>query len=93
MSDIKVNDKLMVDGKFSVAAKLDSSVNPPVVVIGGVFQSADYIEEITKLENERYIVSGIKVSQESFGSEEEDIYYEFTAAAIKVKRKGGKSNG
>jgi hypothetical protein len=93
MSDIKVNDKLTVEGKFSVATTVNNATKPPQVQINGVFQSAEYIEEITKLENDRYVIAGVKISQESFGSEEEDIFYTFTAGSVKVKRKGGKTNG
>ena len=93
MSEIKVNDRLKVDGKFSVATTINNATKPPQIQINGVFQSAEYIEEIAKLENDRYVVTGVKVVQESFGSEEEDIYYTFTAGGVKVKRKGGKVNG
>ena len=85
MSSIKVNDKITVEGKFSFNVVLDDSIKPAKVVISGGFQTAEYIEEITKLENDKYVLSNVKVKHEAFGSEDKDIAYEFMAGSFVVK--------
>jgi hypothetical protein len=87
MSLIRVNNEITVEGKFSFGVDLDDSAKPAKLVISGAFQSAEYIEDITKLENERYILQNIKVKHEGFGSEEEIIVYSFTAGSFRVKPK------
>jgi len=91
MSLTRVNRKRNIEGKFSFGVGLDETNKPAKVIISGVFQSAEYIEEITELENDRYIINNIKVNHESFGSEDEEIVYSFTAGNFRVKpRKEGR---
>lgn len=85
MSKIKVNKKNIVEGKFSFNAELDDSSKPAKLTISGAFQSAEYIEEITELESDRYILNNVKISNEGFGSEEAEIIYSFTAGGFRVK--------
>lgn len=87
MSQIKVNKKKSIEGKFSFDVDVDETSKPVKVTIMGVFQSAEYIEEITELENDKYVISNIKVYRESFGSEEKDILYSFSAGGFRVKPK------
>ena len=78
-----VNGSFMVEGEFSFNVNYDNTQNPPLTSIEGSFASkAGYLPDITSLENDRYIVSGIHVYQESFGSEEDTMVYHFTAKAF-----------
>lgn len=86
MSLVKINGKQTVEGKFSFSSELDDLSKPAKITISGVFQSAEYIEEITQLENERFILNNIKVKHEAFGSESDDIIYTFTAGGFRVKK-------
>lgn len=85
MSMIKVNRKRNVEGEFSFGVGLDDTNKPAKVTISGVFQCVEYIEEITELENERYVINNIKVNHEGFGSEDDKIIYTFTAGSFRVK--------
>ena len=96
MSKVYVNGSFVVEGEFSFHVSYDTTKNPPLMQIEGAFSTASgYIPEITSLENERYILSGIHVTQESFGSEEDIMVYSFTAKAFGMadKLKGVKFIG
>jgi len=83
MSKICVNGSFSVEGEFSFDINYDNTQNPPLTRIEGTFASkAGYLPDITSLENERYIISGIHVYQEDFGSEEDTIVYSFNAKAF-----------
>lgn len=82
MSQFKVNNKIIVEGKMTVEqAAVDS-----VLKVSGVFASETYIDDIKQLECERYIVTGVNVYAEVFGSEEPEIAYHFIASALKLKK-------
>ena len=88
MSKVIINDQIEVEGSFSFSTSLDSSVNPPIISINGVFTSAaGYFPEIYSLENERYLITGITVVEESYGSEEDMIAYNFKAKAYGIADK------
>lgn len=55
------------------------------IITTGVLSIHDYIEDIHEIETERYIVSGVDVYKESFGTNDNSIYYHFFADGISVK--------
>ena len=90
MSKILVNGEREVLGKISVARAADYSTSPVKVMIQGQLSTHRYLEEIDSLETERYKITGVTVYQESYGSEDFDVIYLFTANKFIVK--GGESH-
>ena len=86
MAQIKINKDRFVEGKFTVKQRLveDEKGNGNVVV-HGIFSTHDYIEELNTLESERYLLLGIKVFEETFGTNDYEITYEFTAESLTIK--------
>ena len=80
MSKIKVNNKVDVEGRFSIETYRDTSINPPILHREGVFitEDAPYFEEITSLQSKCYYIEGIDVYKETAGSEDRSRGYEFT---------------
>ena len=54
-------------------------------IINGILAIHDYVEEIFKIESERYILHNVTVYKESFGSNEYMILYHFTAEDLEIK--------
>ena len=86
MAQIKINKDRFVEGKFTVKQRLveDKKGNGNVVV-HGIFSTHDYIEELNTLESERYLLLGVKVFEETFGTNDYEITYEFTAESLTIK--------
>ena len=86
MAQIKINKDRFVEGKFTVKQRLveDEKGNGNVVV-HGIFSTHDYIEELNTLESERYLLIGVKVFEETFGTNDYEITYEFTAESLTIK--------
>lgn len=86
MAQIKINKDRFVEGKFTVKQRLveDEKGNDNVVV-HGIFSTHDYIEELNTLESERYLLLGVKVFEETFGTNDYEITYEFTAESLTIK--------
>ena len=80
MSNIIVNGRDKVEGRFSVEVFRDKSTNPPVLHRYGVFitEFAPYYEEIFSLQSDHYYIEGIDVYKETAGSEDRSRGYEFT---------------
>lgn len=85
MSKIILNGQKVIEGEFSFSVSYDESVNPPILQIVGTLSSkAGYLPEITSLENDRYVISGITVKTEHYGSEEDTMLYDFEAKAYGI---------
>lgn len=54
-------------------------------VINGLLATHDYIEDLYAIETERYILTGVSVFRESFGSNEYMILYHFNAKGLEIK--------
>ena len=85
MSKIRINETDTVNGSFSFRVSLDKSGKIPVLVIEGVLESPDRISSVTLLENERYRLTGVVLQSESYGSEEDNVAYEFIANKYEIK--------
>lgn len=79
MAKIIVNGKTEVEGKISVNREVDLSQNPPTFIVAGSFLTSQYFDEISSLECDKFKIEGIEVWKEAFGSEEDDILYEFVS--------------
>lgn len=53
--------------------------------ITGVIAMRDYYDSIDFIESERFILDGVEIYKEGFGSNEYPIYYYFTAEKLDVK--------
>lgn len=98
MSKVYVNGKdEPVEGRFEFSVSVDESKKPPVFSIEGRFVSGSgYFDDITELRNERYLLKRVKVVSEVYGSESDDIVYNFTAGMYRISNRilgGGKKNG
>lgn len=80
MKTVIVNNSHEIVGKFSVYRE---KVDDKIVVIGAL-QTPSYIEELHSLKSDKYFIDGIDVHKESFGSEDDQIIYEFTAEELDV---------
>ncbi len=97
MSKVYVNgNNEPVEGRFDFSVSVDESQKPPVFTIEGNFVSgAGYFEDITELQNERYLLKRVHVESEVFGSESDEIVYHFTAGMYRMSNRilGGAKNG
>jgi len=85
MSRIMVNGAFCIEGAFSFSSDYDPASNPPLMKIEGTLSSrAGYLPDIRRLENERYLLDGVYVYREGYGSEEDEIVYYFTAKSFAV---------
>jgi hypothetical protein len=51
----------------------------------GILSTHRYFEEISQIETRRYVLKGVEVFQEDFGSDDHQIAYSFTAKELIVK--------
>lgn len=78
MSKILINGSRTVEGRFSFDLVLDETAEPPVMTRTGTFVTTEYIEDIWSLQSEDYLLRGVHVFHESYGSEDKAKGYEFT---------------
>lgn len=81
MSLVMVNNSIPVEGKFTFTVSYERSLESiDIVSIKGVFVSgAGNLKQITSLENDRYLITGIFVTEKEYGSEDNNIAYHFVA--------------
>ena len=85
MANIKVNKEKFVKGKLTIERSAIEIEGELTIETRGIFTTHDYFEEIHTLESERYLLQGITVYKESFGSNDYDIGYEFMVKNLIVK--------
>lgn len=85
MSNLKINNEIELNGRFTVERKKDINVNPVIIYRTGVLEIPKYIDEIKIIENDKYKINGINVYKETFVSEEDYIAYEFKFDEIFIK--------
>ena len=84
MANIKVNNELVVKGKVSITRKRTEENE---IIIYGSFMTHIYYEEINTLETERYLITGIDVYEEMYGSDDYNIIYNFERVTMLYSRK------
>lgn len=82
MAKIVVNENLKVNGKLTFEREINEQGTG--FNISGVFATHLYFEDITSLDTPRFSLKGIEVYRESFGSDDYNILYHFTAESIEV---------
>jgi len=85
MAEIVINDTRYARGKLSITRQADIKSNPTKIVVSGVLSIHRYFEEITQLETRRYILKGVNVYEEDYGSDDHSIIYKFIADELIVK--------
>lgn len=85
MSNLKINNEIELNGRFTVERKKDINTNPVIIYRTGVLEIPKYIDEIKTIENDKYKINGINVYKETFVSEEDYIAYEFKFDEIFIK--------
>ena len=85
MAKVLINDKNTIEGNFTFRVSYDNSQKPPLVSIEGILTSeVPYMEVITRIESERYLLDGVHVHAEEFGSNDKNIAYYFTAKSFAI---------
>lgn len=79
-----------VKGRFTFETNLVEKNGNEEIVVSGALSTHKYLDDITQIESNRYIVKNIKVYNEVFGSEDFNILYNFTADDYEIK--GGETN-
>lgn len=85
MSNLKINNEIELNGRFTVERKKDINANPVIIYRTGILEIPKYIDEIKTIENDKYKINGINVYKETFVSEEDYIAYEFKFDEIFIK--------
>lgn len=85
MSNLKINNEIELNSRFTVERKKDINANPVIIYRTGVLEIPKYIDEIKTIENDKYKINGINVYKETFVSEEDYIAYEFKFDEIFIK--------
>lgn len=89
MAVIKVNNDNNVNIYGRLSVEREAAYNEEGEYVGlqitGVLAVHEYIEEITEIESERFIIKGVNVYKESFGSNEYLILYHFIAEDMDIK--------
>lgn len=84
MAKIIVNNELELNGKITIRRFFDENSK---LHIEGSMATHFYVEEINTLETSRFLIRGINVQEEVYGSEDYDILYNFTASFLDIKGK------
>lgn len=75
-----------VKGHLTVETRLVENENgEEEIIVSGTMTTHRYIDDISKIESNRYLLSGVKVFNEVFGSEDFNILYNFIADEFYVK--------
>lgn len=86
MAQIKINTETFVNGKCSITRVSDpTEVDKFNTRTVGILSTHPYFEDIHTIETERYLLTGVEVQQEDFGSNDYNIKYSFTAEDLIIK--------
>lgn len=86
MAQIKINTETFVNGKCSITRISDpTEINEFNTRTVGILSTHPYFEDIHTIETERYLLTGVEVQQEDFGSNDYNIKYSFTAEDLIIK--------
>lgn len=80
-----INDVYPVFGELSISRELvTDDVGRQSIDIRGAVSMHDYFDEIRSIESDRYIVNGVQVFHEGFGSSDLRIAYTFRAKELLI---------
>lgn len=72
------NEEILVNGRmtFKVSKAIDEDGDETMVCLGQL-TTHKYFEEINKIETDRFILENVEVTDETFGTNDFDILYDF----------------
>lgn len=81
MAKIKItneNEEQVVNGRmtFKVSKAIDENGDETIVCLGQL-TTHKYFEEISRIETDRFILENVEVTDETFGTNDFDILYDF----------------
>lgn len=88
MATIKINNTTEIKGRVSFEHSIyfDKEANEwKDGGISGTLITHKYVDDISSIETDRYIIDGCTVHTESFGSDDFNIVYQFIADSCTVK--------
>lgn len=80
---IRVDGRAIM-GKFSFSVEVDRTRHPNIATISGVIETKEHLEDVHTISNERYVLQDVDIISESYGSEDENVVYGFTAGDYHV---------
>jgi hypothetical protein len=82
MANIIINDNLEVNGKVTFNRAVNESKDG--FIIEGIFLTHLYFDDIKTIQTKRYKLTGVKVYQEAFGSDDYNIGYYFSCTNLEI---------
>lgn len=74
-----------INGKLSLTGRYDRTVKPERFVITGLIETTEYLDGVyEEVRAGRLIIQNLRIESESFGSEDDNIVFEFTAGSYQV---------
>lgn len=74
-----------IDGKLSLRGQYDRTVTPERFLINGLIETTEYLDGIyEEVCAGRLVIQGLRIESESFGSEDNNIVFEFSAESYQV---------
>lgn len=90
MAQMLINGERVILGALTVKRGINMNGENQEMFLGGQLATHRYFEEIKTIKTERMILRGVYVFEESFGSEDHEIIYTFSAASVDLI--GGESH-
>ena len=88
MSMIKITDNEgnITEQECAFSFEADYDYDSNILTVKGVLSSeGDYIYDVSQIESDRYIIKGVRITGESYGSETKEIVYSFIASEYEIK--------
>lgn len=90
--EVVLNDSVRLAGSVSVSMTRNEKPQDPLseepyrsIIIEGALATKFFEQDIEKIETRRYVIMGVDVYAEEFGSLDDEIIYRFRADAFRVK--------
>lgn len=84
MAKIIINETMELDGQITVSQELNLSEN--ILVVTGFLATPHYIEEIDSIDAENFKLEDVEVLKESFGTDDQQVVYEFYVGKFTIKK-------
>lgn len=85
MAKVRINGEFNIEARFSFSVEYPPDPTMPLKSIEGVLvSSSGYMPDIRSIENGRYLLTGVYVYAEDYGSDEDEIVYRFRAKSYSM---------
>lgn len=85
MTDFLINKQILAQGEMTVQQVLTKE---GTIVIQGIMTLDKYIEEIEEIDTDLFVIVGVTVIKETFGTKEKKVVYEFIGTGFGLDEKG-----